>query len=71
MTKNILPAKQLSTLRIIRVKELAALLCVDRVTLWRWEKDGEMPHSLRLGPRLVGWRQEDIQAWLDEKVRTS
>lgn len=32
-------------------------------TLWRWVRDGEFPPPIKIGPRLVAWRAEDVRAW--------
>jgi prophage regulatory protein len=50
---------------IIRINELAQRLGVSKSTLWRWRKAQIVPHPLSLGPRMVGWRATEIEAWLE------
>jgi prophage regulatory protein len=54
----------LSRFRILRTNELAEMLGVSRVTLWRWERQGLLPAKRRLGPNTVGWLASEIEAWL-------
>jgi prophage regulatory protein len=47
---------------------------VDRVglsstTIWRLERAGQFPRSIRLGPNSVGWREHDLEAWIAERAR--
>ena len=52
---------------ILRTNEVCDLVGVGRPTLWRWRKAGTFPAPVRLGPRAVGWRAEDVQAWIDAR----
>lgn len=52
-------------MKIIRPKELAIILSVSTVTLWRMEKRGELPPRIRISTRAVGWLESDIEEWLN------
>lgn len=54
-------------LRIIRPTELAEMLSVSRVTLWRMEKEGRLPRRRKIAARAVGWLESDIKEWLEER----
>ncbi|MCH9647757.1 MAG: AlpA family phage regulatory protein [Deltaproteobacteria bacterium] len=53
--------------RILRTNQVIHLLGISRVTLWRWERKGLFPPKVRLGPNVVGWKETDLDAWLDSK----
>jgi len=53
----------LSTSRVIRPEELAERLGVSRVTLWRWERAGQLPAKRKIGPNVVGWLESEIDEW--------
>ena len=55
-------------LRIIRIKELAELLDVSQMTLWRWQKAGTFPRALKLGANTRGWSYNQVRAWLDART---
>jgi len=57
----------MSTLRIIRPKELAELLSVSTVTVWRMEKRGELPRRKKISTRTVGWLESEIKEWLEQR----
>lgn len=47
-------------------KLLAEELGVNLSTLWRWEKDGVIPKSVRIGGR-VGWPRSVLRKWKIEQ----
>ena len=53
--------------RIVRQAELATILSVSPVTIWRWRKNNEFPAPIKLGRgRMIGWRMSVIRQWLKE-----
>ena len=50
--------------KILRTNEVAEILGVSRVTLWRWERQGLLPAKRKIGPNTVGWFEDEILAWL-------
>ena len=58
---------KLKNFEVIRSKELAKLLGVSTVTLWRWEKKGLIPQRISLGPNTRAWLTSDIEAWIEER----
>lgn len=48
----------------MRTAELATLLQVSKPTIWRWEKEGNLPPRKKFGPNVSGWIRSSIQAWL-------
>ena len=59
--------KQKDPLSIIRPDELCEILSVSRATLWRMEKEKQLPHKIKIGTRSVGWLRRDIEEWLGIK----
>lgn len=55
-------------LRLPAVKERTGL---PRATIYAYIKEGRFPAPLALGPRSVGWREEDVAAWLDARPTKS
>lgn len=55
--------------KFIRISDLAKQLDVTKVTIWRWRKEGRLPPAIAISPRIVGWKRETIEAWLDEQAK--
>lgn len=51
-------------MQYIRAKELAKILSISRVTLWRWANSGHLPKPVHIGPRTVLWSVDEINNWL-------
>lgn len=54
-------------LSIIRPGQLAEILSVNPVTVWRMEKRGELPPRKKISNRCVGWLESDIREWLENR----
>ena len=37
---------------------------LSRSTIYAWMKDGRFPKPVKLGARIVAWRESDITDWL-------
>ena len=59
-------------LRILRRKEVEEKTGLARSTIYSWMKreEGAFPKPIRLGARSVGWLEEEIDAWLDERLKS-
>jgi len=58
-------------LKILRTNEVAEMLGVSRVTLWRWTQRGLLPPKRIIGPNTVGWIEEEIQSWIKSRPMRS
>jgi len=61
--------------RIIRLSELCTLTGLSRSTIYNRldpkhkTYDPEFPKSFPLGPRLVGWSSDSVDAWIKETIQ--
>ena len=51
--------------KLLRRPEVEARTGLGRSTIYDWMRQGKFPRPVKLGTRLVAWRQSDIDAWLD------
>ncbi len=56
-------------MKILRTPEVLSITGLSRATLWRKERAGLFPQRVRLGPNSVGWRDDDIEDWLNSLPR--
>ena len=59
-----------SETRILRLPEVLARVGLSRSTVYQLMAVGDFPASVRLTPNSVGWRSDDIDAWIASRVRT-
>lgn len=52
--------------RLLSTKEFAARVGVTEATARYWRWAGEGPRWMKLGKKIVKYRESDIAAWLDE-----
>jgi prophage regulatory protein len=50
--------------RLVRRKAVLGQLGVSETTLWRMERRGDFPRPVKITPRLVGYREAEIVAWM-------
>ena len=36
--------------------------------IWRLERAGKFPRSIRISPGAVAWKESDIEAWIAERA---
>ncbi|MBZ0129634.1 MAG: AlpA family transcriptional regulator [Rhodobacteraceae bacterium] len=53
--------------RILRRPEVETRTGLSRSTIYDWMKRGEFPQPVKLGARLVAWRESDVNAWLEAR----
>lgn len=53
------------TNRILRLKDVIEKTGLSRSSIYQFMKDGTFPQSIQLGARAVGWREADIDQWIE------
>ena len=51
---------------ILRRPDVEAVTGLSRSTIYKWMDEGSFPKPVKLGPRAVGWREADINDWLNK-----
>jgi prophage regulatory protein len=57
--------------KIVRLPEVKNATGLSRSSIYLRMSNSEFPRSISLGGRAVGWFEEDIQNWLEQKRRES
>ena len=50
----------------LNAKQTARIICVSPATLHRWRSIGYGPQWIRMGTRIVRYRQADVNQWMAE-----
>ena len=58
-------------MRIIRTEDLTRRLGLSRATIFRNVKAGRFPASIKISQRAIGWRIDDVEAWISAQAATS
>ena len=53
---------------ILRRKQVEARTGLSRSTIYTRIKAGTFPAPVSLGPRAVGWIENDVQRWLSDRI---
>lgn len=53
--------------RILKLPEVQRRIPISRAHLWRLERDGHFPKRIQLAPKSVGWFEDEIDAWLEQR----
>lgn len=55
--------------RLLRRPEVEERTGLTRSTIYRWMKSGDFPQAVRLGPKMIAWREADIDQWIESKTK--
>jgi prophage regulatory protein len=56
-------------MKLLTQQDVGRLTGLSRATIWRYERFGRFPRRLRLGPNRIGWRSDEIEAWIESRPR--
>ena len=54
---------------IMRQKQVASAIGFSRGHLWRMISQKRFPAPFKMGKRSIGWRQSEVQNWIDDLRR--
>ena len=54
--------------RVLRRPDVSVRTGLGRSTLYAYIEDGRFPRPIKLGPRAVGWLEEEVERWISERI---
>lgn len=54
--------------RVIKLPQVMRTTGLSRSSIYAAMDNGTFPRSVALGKRSVGWVQEEVEIWIDERV---
>ena len=58
-------------MRIILTEDFARRLGLSGATIFRNVKAGRFPAPIKISQRAIGWRIDEVEAWIAARVATS
>jgi prophage regulatory protein len=52
--------------KLLRRPEVEAITGLSRSTIYLWLKQGKFPKPVKIGARVVAWRDRHIADWMDQ-----
>ena len=60
-----------NTNRILKLPEVIQVTGLARSTIYLRMKEKTFPRHIKLGQRSVGWLEEEVHSWLDQRISES
>lgn len=57
--------------RFLRMSQVQARTGLSRSTIRRWVRRGLFPQPIRLGERVLGWIEAEVDQWMRERIAAS
>lgn len=57
--------------KILRRLDVQRLTGLSKATIWRLVKAETFPRPIKLSERAVGWKADEIDAWIESRPRTT
>ncbi len=54
--------------RLLRLREVKARTGLGKTSIYAYEKRGEFPRRVRIGPLLSGWVASEVDAWIADQI---
>lgn len=51
-------------MKALRIKQVIDKTGLSRSSIYDYSKKGDFPKQALLGPRRVGWREDEVEKWL-------
>jgi prophage regulatory protein len=55
--------------KVLRIHQVLELTGLTRGTVYRFVKEDSFPQPIQLGPKLLGWWEHEVEAWLATRPR--
>ncbi len=56
---------------ILRISDVTACTGLPRSSIYLKVSLGEFPKPINLGSRAVGWLSDEVDAWIDSRIKAS
>ncbi|MBU3696567.1 AlpA family transcriptional regulator [Dechloromonas sp.] len=57
--------------KVLKKKDVIAITGLSNSSIYLYIKAEKFPKPIKLGARRVGWKESEIQEWIDDKTKES
>lgn len=54
--------------RLMRLQDIINITGMSKAVIYAWMKEGKFPKQIQIGARSVAWIEEEIYAWIQERI---
>ena len=58
------------TRRVLRLKDVKEATGLSRSSICALQQRGNFPQSIRVGPKATGWYEDEVQNYIETRLRT-
>lgn len=55
--------------KILRLRDVKSQTGLSRSSIYAFIQKGEFPKPIKLGPKASGWLAEEVQEWINNKLK--
>ncbi len=59
----------MTNITLMRMPQVEAAIGYKRSKIYQMVKDAEFPAPVKLGPRSVAWRSDEVAEWIESRPR--
>lgn len=56
-------------MKILRMRQVLELTGLARSTLYHYIKNQNFPAQVKLGPKIVGWVEDEVISWISGRIQ--
>lgn len=56
-------------MRVLKLRQVLEITGLSRSTLYLYIKNRQFPSPIKLGPKRVGWIEEEVNSWLGKLIQ--
>ena len=53
--------------KVLSIDDVIEKTSLSRTTIWRRQHEGKFPKPIRLSSNRVGWKETDVNTWIDSR----
>ena len=60
-----------SSIRMLRLAQVKNITGLGKTKIYELQSEGAFPMRVKITPRSVGWIEDEVQAWLEQRIQAN